>query len=53
VVCLRIFGVRFFRAADLHLDRLTVVHAGVDEYPLGERIRAVPLVKLLEMSPRL
>jgi predicted AAA+ superfamily ATPase len=39
--------------ADLHLDRLTVVHAGVDEYPLGERIRAVPLVKLLEMSARL
>jgi hypothetical protein len=36
--------------ADLHLDRLTVVHAGVDEYPMGERIRAVPLAKLLEMS---
>jgi predicted AAA+ superfamily ATPase len=39
--------------ADLHLDRLTVLHAGADEYPMGERIHAVPLTKLLAMSPRL
>jgi hypothetical protein len=39
--------------ADLHLDRLTVLHAGADEYPMGERIHAVPLTKLLAMSARL
>ena len=39
--------------ADLHLDRLTVLHAGADEYPMGERIHAVPVTKLLAMSARL
>lgn len=39
--------------ADLHLDRLTVLHAGADEYPMGERIHAVPLTKLPAMSARL
>jgi uncharacterized protein len=33
--------------ADLHLDSLTVVHAGQETFPMGERIRAVPLAKLV------
>jgi hypothetical protein len=34
--------------ADLHLDRLDVVHAGERTFPLGERIRAVALRRLLQ-----
>jgi predicted AAA+ superfamily ATPase len=33
--------------ADLGLDRLTVVHAGSEAYPMGEKIRAMPLTKLV------
>lgn len=32
---------------DLHLDRLVVVHAGEHEFPLAERIDAVPVTKVL------
>jgi uncharacterized protein len=32
---------------DLRLDRLDVIHAGTDAFPLGERIHAVPLSRLL------
>ena len=31
----------------LKLDRLDVIHAGTDEYPMAERIRAVPLASVL------
>jgi predicted AAA+ superfamily ATPase len=31
---------------DLGLDRLDVLHAGRDSYPMGERIRALPLAQL-------
>jgi uncharacterized protein len=34
--------------ADLRLDRLDVIHAGDDTYPLTERIRAVALRRVLE-----
>jgi predicted AAA+ superfamily ATPase len=34
--------------ADLRLDGLDVVHAGGDTFPLGERMRAVSLSRLLE-----
>lgn len=34
--------------SDLRLERLDVIHAGADTYPLGERIRAVALRRLLE-----
>jgi len=34
--------------ADLHLDRLDVIHAGRETFPLGQRIRAVALRRLLE-----
>ncbi len=34
--------------ADLRLDRLDVIHAGAESYPLGERIRAVALRRLLD-----
>ncbi len=34
--------------ADLHLDRLDIVHAGKRTYPLATRIRAVALERLLE-----
>jgi len=33
--------------ADLRLDRLYVVHAGRDSYPMGERVRALALRRLL------
>jgi hypothetical protein len=33
--------------ADLDLDRLVVVHAGDDAFPLAERIDAVPAARLL------
>ena len=33
--------------ADLGLDRLVVVHAGDDTFPLAERIDAVPAARLL------
>ena len=36
--------------ADLRLDRLTVVHAGSEAYPMGEKIRAMPLAKLVAMG---
>jgi len=37
---------------DLKLTRLDVIHAGQHTFPLGERIRAVPLVRLFdEISP--
>jgi predicted AAA+ superfamily ATPase len=32
--------------ADLRLDRLCVIHAGRESFPLGDRITAVPLVRL-------
>ncbi len=31
----------------LKLDRLDVIHAGTDEYPMADRIRAVPLASIL------
>ena len=31
----------------LKLDRLDVIHAGANEYPMAERIRAVPLASIL------
>jgi hypothetical protein len=34
--------------ADLRLDRLTVIHAGEHSFPLGDRIEAVALVRLLD-----
>ncbi|MEK7767552.1 MAG: ATP-binding protein, partial [bacterium] len=36
---------------DLRLDRLTVVHAGDASYPLGDRLRAVPLERLAGELP--
>ncbi len=36
----------------LKLDRLDVVHAGKETFPLGARVRAVALAKLLEDLPR-
>jgi len=33
---------------DLHLDELVVVHAGEHVFPMGERLRAVPLARLDE-----
>jgi predicted AAA+ superfamily ATPase len=39
--------------ADLHLDRLEVIHAGPDTFLLGERIRAVAAQRLLEDVPPL
>jgi len=38
--------------SDLRLDRLDVIHAGAETYPLGERIRALPLSRILEALPR-
>lgn len=32
----------------LGLERIDVVHAGAKSYPMHRRVRAVPLVKLLE-----
>ncbi|MEK7766654.1 MAG: DUF4143 domain-containing protein, partial [bacterium] len=32
--------------SDLKLDRLFVVHAGPETYPLGERVSAIPLGRL-------
>jgi predicted AAA+ superfamily ATPase len=37
--------------SDLRLDRLDVIHAGAETYPLGERIRALPLSRILEAFP--
>jgi hypothetical protein len=34
--------------ADLKLDRLDVIHAGDETYPLGKQVRAVSLSRLLE-----
>lgn len=34
--------------ADLKLDRLDVVHAGRDSFPLADRVRALALRRLLE-----
>jgi hypothetical protein len=34
--------------SDLKLERLTVIHAGDHEFPLAERITAVPLLKMLQ-----
>ena len=36
--------------ADLRLEQLTVLHAGTRAYPLGDRIRAVPVADLLKLS---
>jgi predicted AAA+ superfamily ATPase len=33
---------------DLRLDKLTVIHAGVDIYPMGDRVEAVPLRRVCE-----
>jgi uncharacterized protein len=33
---------------DLKLDRLEIVHAGRDTFPLGERVRAIACARLLE-----
>jgi predicted AAA+ superfamily ATPase len=35
---------------DLRLDQLAVLHAGSTAYPLGNRIRAVPVTDLLKLS---
>jgi predicted AAA+ superfamily ATPase len=32
--------------ADLRLDRLDVIYEGIDTYPMGDRIRAVPLSRV-------
>jgi len=37
----------------LGLERLDVLHAGADTFPLGDRIRAVALCRILEDIPRL
>lgn len=34
--------------ADLGLDRLDVINAGERTFPLGDRIRAVALIRLLD-----
>jgi hypothetical protein len=34
--------------ADLRLDRLDVIHAGAETFPLAERVRAVALSRLLD-----
>lgn len=39
--------------ADLKLTRLDIIHAGKGTFPLGERIRAVALARLLDDMPRL
>jgi len=39
--------------SDLRLEALYVIHAGEHSFPMGERIRAVPIGRLLEMIPRL
>lgn len=38
---------------DLKLDRLDVVHAGSQSYPLAERVRAVPLARIFDEIPSL
>jgi predicted AAA+ superfamily ATPase len=35
--------------ADLRLDGLVVVHAGAREFPMAERVRAVPLARVSEL----
>jgi predicted AAA+ superfamily ATPase len=39
--------------SDLRLVALYVIHAGEHSFPMGERIRAVPISRLPEMIPRL
>lgn len=39
--------------ADLKLDHLCVVHAGDDEFPLADKVQAVPAGRILEAIPRL
>lgn len=39
--------------ADLRLDRLDVIHAGAETYPLTDRVRAVALRRVLEDVPPL
>ena len=39
--------------ADLRLDRLDVIHAGRDTYPLGNKFRAVALRRIGSDVPRL
>ena len=39
--------------ADLKLDHLCVVPAGEDEFPLAERVRALPAGRILDAVPRL
>lgn len=39
--------------SDLRLGTLYVIHAGEHSFPMGERIRAVPIGRLPEMIPRL
>lgn len=39
--------------SDLRLGMLYVIHAGEHSFPMGERIRAVPIGRLPEMIPRL
>ena len=38
-------------AADLELERLDVIHAGAETYPLAESIRAVAAARILEDLP--
>lgn len=38
--------------ADLHLDRLDVLHAGAAEFSLARKVRAVPATRLLELVQR-
>ena len=38
-------------AADLKLERLDVIHAGAETYPLAEGIRAVAAARILEDLP--
>jgi hypothetical protein len=39
--------------SDLRLGTPYVIHAREHSFPMGERIRAVPIGRLLEMIPRL
>ena len=34
--------------ADLRLERLDVIHAGERTFPLADRVRAVPLARVLQ-----
>jgi len=37
-----------FALADLRLERLDVIHAGERTFPLAERVRAVPIARMLQ-----